>query len=399
MKKKIVLIHTDFRIYWPARIHHFFNSLNKSLYSLHVLEISGHGGNYNFESRTGLPEYWECLFQDVPIADLRPSDIRERLNKRLNEIKPDILIAGAIAFPSGANALNYANKHAIPLIIFDDARIEDVPRTFFVNWIKKQLYSCVDAIFCPSPAWDETFKFFGLKKEQIFYGVDVVDNSFFQKKAELEDIPTYFRKGYYLNVGRQIEKKNLLSLLKAYQELIKKFENVPNLLLVGDGDQRKLLEKYVNDSRLHNNVYFLPFQSQEKLRSIYKNASLFILPSSFGETWGLVINEAMASGLPVIVSNKVGCADTIVKEGENGFIFDIDDNFGLEKKLIQFHQLSELEKAKMAKSSVKIISDWDLNRFALGLLNSISFVENKEKNIFFFRKIISILWKGRYNSI
>jgi len=400
MIKKIVLVHTDLRIYWPARIHHFYNSLDKSKYDLNVIEITGHGGNYNFERRNDLPDYWECLFFETPISELKPINIKVKLHQRLNELNPDFLIAGAITFPSGANSLNYSIKHNIPIIIFDDAKVEDFPRSFFVNWFKKQLYLSVDAIFCPAPQWNATFNFFGFRNEQLFHGVDVIDNYFFQKNKQDDWLLDITDSGYFLNIGRQIEKKNLLSLLIAYNSINIKIEGLPKLVLVGDGNQRNVLEAFVKKYELEEKVIFLPFLPQEKIRTIYKHASVFILPSTYGETWGLVVNEAMASGLPVIVSNKVGCAEVLVQNGENGFIFNIDDILSLETKLLEFYVLKKEEKNKMSRKSLSKISDWDLNKFSTGLLESIFYVENKEKKyIPVLSKFISGFWKGRYKSI
>ncbi len=399
-KKKIALIHTDFRIYWPARINHFYNSLDKTIYDFNVIELSGHGGNYNFDNRGNLPRYWDCLFENIPIFELSSSIIKQMLFARLKELRPDILIAGAIPFPSGASALSYSVEHKIPLIVFDDARIDDVPRNWLVNCVKRQLYSCVDAVFCPAPAWNATYNFFGLKEQQIFYGVDVIDNTFFQKVITDSSILDKVGQGYILNVGRQIKKKNLLNLLKAYNYVCQKISSIPKLLLVGDGDCHQELLAFVENNKLNERVIFLPFLSQENLVSIYRSASLFILPSSFGETWGLVINEAMASGLPVIVSNKVGCASTLVKDGENGYIFEIDDIFGLEKCLLKFFELSESEKKNMSESSNRKIGDWDLKQFTIGLSSAIRYVEsNKKRNGSFLGKRISKIWKGTYNSI
>lgn len=197
--KKIVLIHTDFKIYQTARIKHFYDSLDKNLYELNVIEISNHGGNYNFDDSKVNPSYWDSLYEDIPITELNTKDIRKKIFYKLNLIKPDYIIAGALAFPSGAISLQYALKYNIPIVIFDDARLEDVPRSFIVNCVKKQLYTCVDAIFCPSDAWNKTYQYFGFSNHELFYGVDVIDNSFFHNNNsngnELEDTK------YFLNLG------------------------------------------------------------------------------------------------------------------------------------------------------------------------------------------------------
>lgn len=398
--KRIVMIHTDFRIYWPARINHFFQSLDKTLYDLTVIEISGHGGNYSFDSRRELPGYWECLFPDTPINELHPTKIKKAILEKFNTLKPGVLIAGALAFPSGANALAFATNHNVPIIMFDDARLEDIPRNFFVNWIKRELYSGVDAIFCPAPAWNETYKYFGFKKEQLFYGVDVVDNEFFKEETKGDPSLDWLGEKYILNVGRQIEKKNLTTFLNAYYHLYLEEKKIPNVVLVGDGDERKKLEVFVDEKGLSQKVFFLTYQTQDKLRQIYKNASIFILPSSYGETWGLVINEAMVSGLPVIVSNKVGCARTLIQEGKNGYVFDISSQTSLREKLSKFFSLNELEKEQMGQNSLGIINHWGLDKFSLQLTKALDYVDKGPKRKpSVFGCIFSRFWKGRYKSI
>lgn len=397
--KKIVFLHTDFRIYWPARINNLFSYLRSSGFELSVIEISGSGENYNFSENQKQADYWECLFPDKSIHELRPSEIRGSVLDRLNEIRPDVLVTGAIAFPSGAVGVYYANKYDIPIIVFDDAKLEDVKRNFFVNWVKKQLYSGVDAIFCPAPGWESTFSFFGFDKERMFYGVDVVDNDFFMNLPENGTENPVKAKKYLLNVGRQVEKKNLLMLLQAYQKVQLEDDNIPDLVLVGDGSKRKELENYIEKNHLKK-VHLLPFLPQKTIRTIYRNAEAFILPSAYGETWGLVINEAMASGLPVLVSNKVGCAGTLVKHGVNGYIFDVTSKESLSSSLKNFSQLSPIQKQDMSDSSKQIIQDWGLDKFSEGLMQAISFVmQRKKREITLTGAFISRFWLGRYNSL
>ncbi|PRY88395.1 glycosyltransferase family 4 protein [Mongoliibacter ruber] len=397
--KKIVFLHTDFRIYWPARINNLFSYLTSLGFDLQVIEISGLGSNYHFAKNPKQADFWECLFPDKSLQDLDPTEIRKAVLKRLEEIKPHVLITGAIAFPSGATGVYYANKNQIPLIVFDDAKLEDVKRNLFVNWVKKQLYSGVDAIFCPALGWESTFNFFGFGQERLFYGVDVVDNDFFMNNKDVSENSPVISKNYFLNVGRQVEKKNLLMLLTAYHQLTQKNENVPDLVLVGDGPKRQELEGYIKKHQMKN-VQLLPFFPQDTIREIYKNAKAFVLPSSFGETWGLVINEAMASGLPVIVSNKVGCAGTLVQNEVNGFVFDVASKDSLVKAMQHFIMLNEDQTREMSDSSRNIIKDWGLDRFNEGMISAITFVtQTPKRKISFSGKLIANFWLGRYNAL
>lgn len=397
--KKIVFLHTDFRIYWPARLNNLYAYLQTIGIELMVIEISGFGENYNFDNREKPDHFWDCLFPDKSIHQLEAGAIRVAILQRLEAIKPDILVTGALAFPSGATGVYYANAHHIPIIVFDDARLEDVPRNFFVNYVKRQLYSGVDAIFCPAPGWNQTFSFFGFEQDRVFHGVDVVDNNFFMNPmhppAELPALPDT----YFLNVGRQVEKKNLQLLLKSYHQLSLIQEDVPHLVLVGDGTKRSAMEGYIKDYKLEK-VHFLPFLPQHLIKQIYQRAQAFILPSAFGETWGLVINEAMASGLPVIVSNKVGCVGTLVNEGYNGFVFDPNQTSSLLEKLNKFLMLDPEEKKAMGQASQQIIQRWGLDKFNEGMVSAINFVGLQPKRkLSPMGRIFTRFWLGRYNSL
>ena len=108
-------------------------------------------------------------------------------------------------------------------------------------------------------------------------------------------------------------------------ELLSKIKNQKikiHLVFMGDGALRLELEKYVEKNNLKN-IHFVGFKNQTELPKYYAMADVFILPSGVGETWGLMVNEAMCFGLPVIVSDIVGCGFNLVKQGENGYIFPL----------------------------------------------------------------------------
>ncbi len=87
---------------------------------------------------------------------------------------------------------------------------------------------------------------------------------------------------------------------------------------------RNELEEYCKEHNLKN-VHFVGFKNQTELSDYYAVADIFVLPSGAGETWGLVVNEAMCFGLPVVVSSVVGCGPDLIHEGKNGYIFQVGD--------------------------------------------------------------------------
>lgn len=396
---KVVIAHTDFRIYWPARLIALCTFLKERNIQLEIVEIAGSGSQYGFagdsDQRSG---NWHCLFPGRKIEEIRPSLANKFLRRKLDEITPDIVIAGAIAFPSGAAATRWGDENKKRVIIFDDARLKDTPRSFIVNFIKRKIYFQVNAILCPSPAWNETYNFFGLNDENLFYGVNVVDNLFWQGEGFSEKF-SGLPADYFLSIGRQVHKKNYMFLLKAYNAYAREISDPKHLVLTGDGPERSHLEYYVKAQGLKS-VHFLPFLSQEQLKGLYKNASYFVLPSKFGETWGLVVNEAMAAGLPVIVSNQAGCASTLVKEGVNGYTFSPDNIIELSNLLLRMDKLPVQGRRALGQKSLEIISEWDLDRFCKGLYDAIQYVNGHElKTPDLLTRLIFKMWKGRYRLI
>lgn len=156
-----------------------------------------------------------------------------------------------------------------------------------------------------------------------------------------------------LYVGRLSKEKLLFTLLDAYNQV-----NCQNkkLFLVGDGPLRSRLEKYAKKLNLKE-IYFMGFQPREKVFKFYTIADVFILPSG-DETWGIVVNEAMCFGLPIITSNRVGSAVDLVKDGYNGFIFPAGDVGKLTDCIEKLIRLSTKERLLFGQRSIDIIIEW-----------------------------------------
>lgn len=117
--------------------------------------------------------------------------------------------------------------------------------------------------------------------------------------------------------GKLIEKKQPLLLVEAYARVRR--ERPCWLLLAGDGAERAAIAELVERRRL-SGVILAGFLNQSELPAAYAAADLLVLPSAWDETWGLVVNEALNFALPVVVSDKVGCAEDLVRPGWNGFV-------------------------------------------------------------------------------
>lgn len=168
---------------------------------------------------------------------------------------------------------------------------------------------------------------YGLAEERLFPARYCVDNAFFRRRAEelkprRDELRARFGIGdpelpVILYVGKLIPKKAPLVLVEAFARVR---ERTPcALLMVGEGELRPAVEELVG-ARGIPDVHLAGFLNQQELPDAYVSADVFCLPSVLHETWGLVVNEALNFELPVVVSDKVGCAADLVRPGGDGFV-------------------------------------------------------------------------------
>ena len=195
----------------------------------------------------------------------------------------------------------------------------------------------------------------------IFEGCDIVDNKFFMRPSRKEDIENLkLPENYFLTSCRFVEKKNLKILIEAFSSL-ESVHTEWSLVLAGDGPLRRELESLVLEYNLSDKVHFLGYLDYLTMKNVYAGASCFVLPSTT-EQWGLVINEALASGIPVICSKNVGSAPNLLSGQHVGYVFDplsSTDLLGKMEKII-----SELKHTDFTSVAQEVISKWDRNKYS-----------------------------------
>ena len=183
----------------------------------------------------------------------------------------------------------------------------------------------------------------GLPAATVFAGYDVVDNKHFDRGARAARRAAARWRGrlglparFFLASSRFIARKNLLRLLDAYARYRRRAgAGAWGLVLLGDGELRADLERRIARADLAGQVILPGFRQYDELPAYYGLAGAFVHAAT-SEQWGLVVNEAMASGLPVLVSERCGCAPDLVSEGVNGFTFDpcdVDQLAGLMQRV------------------------------------------------------------------
>ena len=214
----------------------------------------------------------------------------------------------------------------------------------------------------------ELFRYFGMSEERIFLMPMMVDNSKFYNGHNTDK--TRFT---FLYVGRMVECKNIRILLDSFSELFTGQQDV-KLELVGDGE---LISSFKTEYSDISNINFTGKCFSEELVKKYSEASVFVLPSSF-EPWGLVVNEALSAGLPVVVSNQVGARFDLVEGKGTGFVFRWNDKEDLKEKMRVLYENKELY-AKCSENASRLMHEyWNYDLYASCLRTFIDYASSKK---------------------
>lgn len=379
----------NYAVYFIPRLLHFKTYLQEKGDELIIIEESDKNklyGSFANDDKNSLKRY---LISEVK----EKKSYKEKVFSLLDRIRPDIIVSGFIAFPYGAVALKWAKKNNCAIIEYDDQRKDTFPKGWLSTFIKKCIIRNVDAFLCPTPAWDETLLSYGFRQADIFYGLDCSDNDFWGGKVtsfSFQNLP----EKYFMTVGRQANMKNLHNFLLAYKTYLTEGGNIP-LVMVGEGPQHESLKGIANNSPM---IIFLPFQNKEKIRELFTRMKALILPSYKTETWGMVVNECMASGGIVGISSECGSATTLVKDQINGFHFSPYSKKEMTSILHKLENLTVKQESEMKAKSLDIIQNWGLDRFSTGLYDACCYALNHKKKVRNPIDLILIkLWKGRFN--
>ena len=280
----------------------------------------------------------------------------------VDHIKPDILVNGAGYFdPVLHTRLRKIKKqNNLRLILWSESTRVDHKRRFWKEQLKKTFLGLYDGAVVAGTPHRQYLNLLGMQDAKIQVVGNVVDNQFYQVNQG-EDIQ---RRGF-LYIGRFLDIKNLDSLLKAYAEYrrqqIDANQEPHPLYLVGDGPERDSLEQFISRDNI-GGVKLTGILQPPEVRKMYEQAAVFVLPS-ISEPWGLVVNEAMASGLPVLVSDRCGCSKDLVQDGHNGYLFDPFNPKNLADKMVMLDKNPKLRSA-MGVHARNVISQYTPQTYA-----------------------------------
>jgi glycosyltransferase involved in cell wall biosynthesis len=335
------------------------------------------------------------------------SALVRRMQEMLDSIRPDVVCVSGWGLPVSLAAIAWAAPRGVPLVMLSESNEFDEPRVAWKEFIKRRIVSlCSAGVGGGNPQADYLVKL-GLPASRVYRGYDVVDNRFFAEEArelgagiwELGEI----KRPYFLACARFGKKKNLPGLIRAYARYRQKVQlstldfglstaavsnasalacpavaphplrslrsSVFDLVIAGDGEERVEIERTIRECGVSDHVHLVGAKGYYDLPAYYANAGAFIHASTT-EQWGLVVNEAMASGLPVLVSNRCGCATDLVKEGVNGWTFDPTNEEQMADLMLRISS-DEEQRKEMGRKSREIIAEWGPARFASGISSAI----------------------------
>jgi len=411
--KKIIII-TSHPIQYQVPLFKLLTLKEEMDLRVHFCWDFGVGGNNKDK------EFGRIIEWDIPLFDgyrykflknysLKPSsDFWGQINfsviSELRKERPDALLI--FGWNSFTNWLAFFTAFSLGIKVFlrgesplNQELLKPKWKIGIKKFILKPLFSRVYKLLYIGYENKKFYEYYGVPEEKLVFVPYAVDNKRFMAvseslKANRKELREKLlgikdERPVILFVGKLISKKRPMDLLRAYELLIisaqgarlpdgqgsasgGKYQQLKtnnySLVFVGDGELRSELEKYAKEHDLKN-VHFAGFKNQTELPQYYTVADMFVLPSGPGETWGLVVNEAMCFGLPVVVSDIVGCVTDLVYEGENGYVVPLGDVRKLSDAL---SMLLKNDREKFGKKSFEIIQGYSFEEESKNILSIVN---------------------------
>jgi glycosyltransferase involved in cell wall biosynthesis len=305
-----------------------------------------HGGRQAVEDQG-----FKAKFQwDIPLVDGYDSDVvpntsrtpgthhffglqNPTLVQRVLDWKPDAVHITGYAWHSHLLAIRKIAKRAIPVLFRGDSHLLDTPQRGF-RWLTKRLalrriFSWPAAFLYVGQANRAYYEAMGVPASRLVFCPHSIETDRFASPAEeLESRAGAWRRELDISddrivllfAGKFETKKRPLELMRAVQRVT---DSRLVLVMAGDGEYSQQVKQVAATDLDRFRV--IPFQNQSQMPVVYRLGDLTILPSAYGETWGLAVNEAFACARPALVSDRVGCSLDMIEPGLSGDIFHADN--------------------------------------------------------------------------
>lgn len=337
------------------------------------VEISARSKVYDWDPMETDTSFERSTLFDTSDSSVVPNaQLADRISEVLAEWRPNVVFVPGWASRGAFASLRWALANQIPTVVMSESTREDAARSPSKELIKRAIVGCFNAGFVGGRRNESYLRELGMPEGAIAKGYNAVDNNFFAEGAAVAradtgrraqlDLPGH----YFLASARFVPIKNLHGLLNAFARFLAiRPHSDKSLVVLGDGQERAAIETLRFELGLEGRVLLPGFRQYAELPAYYGLADAFVHVSAV-EPWGLVVNEAMSAGLPVVVSRVCGCSDDLVQHGENGFAVDHDDIDQIADALCELEDAVPERLTAMAKRSQEIVASVSPGRFAAG---------------------------------
>lgn len=316
-------------------------------FTWHGGEAAQHDRGFGKSFAWDIPLTEGYAFETVPNTARRPGPQHfwglqnPDLVRRVLDWQPTAIHVTGYAWQSHLAAIRRLSRARLPVLFRGDSHLLNGRGRWWRWQVKQALLRAVfrwpAAFLCVGQANKDYYRAFGVPEAKLVDCPHSVETErFAEPNAELEQQAAAWRAELGIAAGQQVllfagkfeNKKRPLPLMRAFLE-----SNLKNavLLLVGDGEHGSQVRDLA--AQRPERFRVLPFQNQSKMPLVYRLGNMLVLPSAYGETWGLAVNEAMACGRPALVSDRVGCHADVVRPGMNGGVFVAEDWGDFQEKL------------------------------------------------------------------
>jgi glycosyltransferase involved in cell wall biosynthesis len=249
----------------------------------------------------------------------------------LRRAAPDFIVCGGYNYIASWQCMSWARRNRVPFALWSESTARDLRSGHaWIETLKMKFLRRCDAFVVPGQSSAQYLRSYGAPEELIFTAPNAVDTRFFARRAEaVRQNAVHYRRTlglparFFLFAGRLVLEKGTIDLLRAYASLPAGLRDEVGLVFVGDGPALSELRRRAVGIQ-PGAICFTGFAHREQLAAYYALADALVFPTHT-DPWGLVVNEALACGLPVISSAAAGCTEDLVEDGWNGRVVAAGD--------------------------------------------------------------------------
>jgi glycosyltransferase involved in cell wall biosynthesis len=303
------------------------------------------------------------------------------LKKAFEQAAPEAIVCGGYNYLASWQSMRWARKNKVPFILWAESTNRDLRGgSWAIEFLKKRFVKDCSAFVVPGKSSFQFVMSYGARERDVFIAPNAVDTEFFAGRAALvrEDATKHRQEmqlppRFFLFVGRLVPEKGVFDLLEAYGRLPPEVRAAVDLVVVGEGTARAELARravHIKPGQLH----CAGFIHREQLADYYALAEVLVFPSHT-DPWGLVVNEAMACGLPVISSNAAGCTADLVHDHWNGWVVRRGDVAQIASAMEELAR-DTAGRARMGNRSRECILSYSPEDCAAGIAEAARFVKS-----------------------